>query len=482
MKILSRYILRMHATPFIFAFTALTGFLLVQQVSRRIETLLGKGLPTSVIFEFFALTLPYLVAMTLSMAVLVSVLYAFGRMAEDKEITAIRAGGVSLWQILLPVLIGATAVGAVAFVFGDQILPRTNHRLRVLMTDIARTRPTFSLKEHAINQVGLRRRYYLRAAQINQSTYWMKDVALYDLAEARSARVIYADSGFLGFTPNQEDLQLWLYASTIHEFDREDPRMFQTSDADQQVLIIRGIGSDFVRREDDNYRGDREMGTCQLDSVVHVASSDEFVARRLQQAARQNSLRSLVGLPTVAPDTTVAPHRPSLYCRGAGALAAFLLPASLSAQTPLQDSALRRLNQHLNQPARQVLETGAIPTNLFNEWRVQNDRAGASKLRAANYAVELHKKYAIPAACVVFVLIGAPIALRFAGGGVGLVVAGSILVFGIYYIGLIAGESLANRLVVPPFWAMWSSNILFASLGIFLLWRTHRAGTARRAR
>ncbi len=488
MKILSRYLLKQHAIPFIFAFSALTGFLLINQVARRIESLLGKGLPWTVVAEFFMLTLPYLIAMTLSMAVLVSVLYAFTRMADDKEITAIRASGVSLWQILVPVLAGAAAVSVAAFVFTDQVLPRTNHRLRTLMTSIARASPTFSLKEHSINQVGQRRRYFLRAASIDQSTYRMRDVALYDLADSRSSRVVYADSGRLGYTPGQQDLQLKLYEARIHEFDRDETHMFQSSDVDEQILVIRGIGAEFVRAEEDNYRGDREMGTCQLDSVVRQADRERLMSELRAEAVRSNNLRSLVGLPVIEPDTTRRSRGPSLYCRATDALANWLGPKQLEAQEASQDerqmvdSTLKALAKQLNPRGRIALETSAVPPSNIGEFRALDDRARASRIRAANYRVEYYKKYAIPAACIVFVLIGVPIALRFSGGGVGLVVGASMLIFGIYYVGLIAGESLANRLVVPPFWAMWASNILFAVAGITALWRTHLAGTAPRAK
>jgi lipopolysaccharide export system permease protein len=95
--------------------------------------------------------------------------------------------------------------------------------------------------------------------------------------------------------------------------------------------------------------------------------------------------------------------------------------------------------------------------------------------------VEAHKKLAIAAASIVFVLIGVPAALRFPRGGVGLVVGVSMTVFTIYYIGLIAGESLANRLIVPPFWAMWGTDIIFSIVGLLWIWRLQYYGT-RRAR
>ncbi len=489
MKILSRYLLKQHAVPFLFAFSALTGFLLINQVARRIESLLGKGLPWTVIAEFFMLTLPYLIAMTLSMAVLVSVLYAFSRMADDKEITAIRASGVSLMQMVTPILLAATLVAALAFLFGDQVLPRTNHRLRTLMTSIARASPTFSLKEHTINQVGQRRRYFLRAASIDQSTYRMRDVALYDLADSRSTRIVYADSGYLEYTPGQQDLQLHLYDADIHEFDRDETHMFQTSDADQQIMIIRGIGAEFVRAEEDNYRGDREMGTCQLDSVVRVAKHDLRLSETKAEAARRNNLRTLVGLPALAPDTTFERGGRSLYCQGLQLLTGLFLPEELEAQDSVfqdgrrsMDSSVRALTRKLSGPALLALEAGQLPPNNLGEFRALDDRARAARIRAANYQVEYHKKYAIPAACIVFVLIGIPIALRFPGGGVGLVVGASMAIFGVYYVGLIAGEDLANRLIFPPFLAMWMSNLVFAVIGVFALWRIHRAGTAKAQR
>ena len=65
--------------------------------------------------------------------------------------------------------------------------------------------------------------------------------------------------------------------------------------------------------------------------------------------------------------------------------------------------------------------------------------------------VEIEKKFAIAAACVIFVLLGAPVALRFPRGGVGLTIGVSLGVFGLYYVGLVAGEALARANLVPPF-------------------------------
>ena len=96
------------------------------------------------------------------------------------------------------------------------------------------------------------------------------------------------------------------------------------------------------------------------------------------------------------------------------------------------------------------------------------------------YAVEIHKKFALAVACFVFVLLGAPIALRFPRGGVGLVIGVSLVVFAFYYICLIAGETMADKGYLPPAIAMWAANVVFAGVGLLLLARMGReAGSAR---
>src|SRR6267378_6605063 len=140
-RILSRYILRQHVPPLGFALAALTCAMLVNQVAKQFGNLVGKGLPWGVIFEVFVLTIPFTVAMTLPMAVLVAVLYAFSRLAAENEITAMKASGVGMRSVLMPVMLGGLAMSLVMLVFNDQVLPRANHRLAVLTLDIFRTKP-----------------------------------------------------------------------------------------------------------------------------------------------------------------------------------------------------------------------------------------------------------------------------------------------------------------------------------------------------
>jgi lipopolysaccharide export LptBFGC system permease protein LptF len=101
----------------------------------------------------------------------------------------------------------------------------------------------------------------------------------------------------------------------------------------------------------------------------------------------------------------------------------------------------------------------------------RTDAGPNAATRAAAYEVEIHKKFALAAACVVLALAGAAIPLRFPRGGLGLVIGASGVVFSGYYVSLIAGESLADRLVISPFLAMWMTNALLLAIVLLLVWR-----------
>jgi lipopolysaccharide export system permease protein len=87
------------------------------------------------------------------------------------------------------------------------------------------------------------------------------------------------------------------------------------------------------------------------------------------------------------------------------------------------------------------------------------------------YKVEIHKKYSIPVACIVFVLIGLPLGIMSKRGGFGMAATLSMGFFLLYWAFLIGGEKLADRNILSPFWGMWSANILLTILGIYLIIR-----------
>ena len=85
-----------------------------------------------------------------------------------------------------------------------------------------------------------------------------------------------------------------------------------------------------------------------------------------------------------------------------------------------------------------------------------------------SYRVELHKKFSIPFACIVFILIGAPLGIISKKGGLGTSVSISLLFFVIYWAFLIGGEELADRGLLSPPLSMWLPNIVLGIVGIYL--------------
>jgi lipopolysaccharide export system permease protein len=486
-RILSRYILRQHVAPLGFALAALTCAMLVNQVAKQFGNLVGKGLPWGVILEVFVLTIPFIVAMTLPMAVLVAVLYAFSHLAADNEVTAMKASGVSVGRLLAPVLGGATLIGLVAFLWNDQLLPWSNHRLRTLLVDIQRKKPTFQLKEQVINEV-VPGQFFLRAARIDPATNNLKDVTIYDLEDAERRRIISADSGRMAYNPGGTDLYLTLLDGEIQEVKRTSPAQFNRTFYHTNRIKVAGIDNGFVKTEgEDTYRGDREMTICGMSQVVAQAEQDAQRARRDARDAVAGDLRRLVRMvpyttPAAAagaapvttlpaadapgfapPNPNAARAAPGLYCRALKSVAGWILPTEAqAAQVPAQ---------------RPPPQGPTIPLVTPGATAAVEQRVRAAQQRAAIYQVEIHKKLAISAACVIFALLGVPVAIRFPRGGVGLVIGTSLAVFSVYYVGLIGGEELGDRLVVSPFLAMWTPNIIFAAVGLALLWVVRREGS-----
>src|SRR5829696_3218654 len=263
-KIISKYILREHVGPFVFALTALTSLMILNFVSRQFGELVGKGLPSSVIGEFFALSVPFTVALTLPMSVLVAVLYAFSRLAAENEVTALKATGVSPWRLVTPALIWGFLMSVFLLAFNDQVLPRANFRLKTLQDDIAQTKPTFLLKPQVINAVQ-EGKLYLKAGRIDQSNGEMREVVIYDLADPTRRRTIYADSGLIQMASNQKDLDLELYDGEMQTVATDKPGQLDRLFFDDDRIKIRDVTGQFDREKGDTLaRGDRELSVCAM--------------------------------------------------------------------------------------------------------------------------------------------------------------------------------------------------------------------------
>jgi lipopolysaccharide export system permease protein len=514
LRLLNRYFLRQLVSPFLFSLAALTGFMLISQVAKKFGALVGKGLPWSVITEVFVLSLPFIVAMTLPMAVLLAVLYTFSHLAADNEITAMRANGISVYQILAPVLVWGVCMAAFNLAFVDQVLPRSNARLRSLLIDIGRKKAAFGLREQVINEVPPSK-YFIRASRIDAATGRLRGITIYDVGGEASRRIIYADSGSMAYAEGQTDLSLRLFDGSIHQYRPAEPTRFQLTYFSVNDIRVKNVYDELQRNTSESIRGDREMSTCEMLSVVRESKQEQIEARRERTELIRRDLRVLLALPQLPP---TQPYKPDStkggYCNWLKSVERLVLPGTAEAQAPAQvqeparipKAARVRKSARVQKPARiqapaqakapapniqapgggtqlsklPVGSKGKLKLSNWSEVASAADRVREADLRADRYAVEVHKKWAISMACITFVILGIVMALRFPRGGIGLVIGGGLLVFSIHYIGLTAGESLADRGHVAPWLAMWAPNIALTIIGVLgLFWVSRESGSTR---
>jgi lipopolysaccharide export system permease protein len=436
MKILTRYLLRAHIGPFLFAFLALTGVVLINTLARRLADLAGKGLPMRVILEFFVLALPATVALTFPMAVLVSILYTFSHFTAENEITAMKASGLDLKRLLLPLLVVAGILTGVMIWFNDRVLPEANHRWSQLFVDIARKTPTLILQAQTINRIspstGGSQTYYLRAARVDPATNRLFDVSIYDVSNPSVLRTIYADSGRALFNASRTDLVMRLYDGHMREITMDDPATFRRMAFKEQVFGIPGVGTTLPNGERGNaFRGDREMTVGMLQARIDTL--------RKERGDLHRRMRTLMGA--------------DLNYALSGGTRPFQADDDTTKPPPLPPS---------------FEESGVRVRTRRTADELESVRIRSAELdqQVREYQVEVHKKYSIAVASLVFVILGAPLALRFGGAGIGMVIAASMIIFSLYYVGLIGGESLAGRGIVTPLVAMWVVNALMTVLGL----------------
>jgi lipopolysaccharide export system permease protein len=436
MRILRNYILRQHLVPFLLGFGVVTFILEMDVMFDYLDLIVNRGVAAGVVLQLFLLSLGYIVALSVPCAVLVAVLMTFGRLSQDNEITALRASGVNLASVLTGPLAASLVVAAGLTVFNNYVLPETNHAFAGLLVDISRMRPTVKLQEGVfVNDFP---GYNLLVQRVNGRTSEMRGITIYQTNPNGPPTTILAKKGTLSYTPDGGTAVLELKDGEIHEIPIEDAhdgaRKYRRLVFKTHVLYIAGVGG-MLQRTLGNARSDREMSAASL-----IAERAKFQDQYRRERTHRVERLQMLGL-TEDDFRRFAPDQ----------------PAWLTAMT----STLRWMTRRRD-PFEQLGERSAAVRNEIEMWAIERD---ALMRRMATLSVEIHKKFSLPAACFVFVLVGAPLGMRVrrAGPAVAFV---SVLFFLFYYMCLVGGEELANRLLLPPWLAMWLANLVIGWFGV----------------
>lgn len=421
------YILKNHATPFIFSAATLMGIFLLQFLMKAADKLVGKGLDFIVIFELIAYNLAWMVVLVIPMAVLVATLMAFGTMSQNNEVTVMKSSGVSLYKMMLGPFLASIVVAGLLISFNNDVLPDANHQAKILMFEISQKKPTLSIEPGIFSQEVNNTAILVR--DIDRKTGMMTQITLYDYSDPSKINIVTAESGKLYFTADMTKLIMDLHNGEIHETDQKENGLYRkllfsrhkiTMNADQFSIQSSGIGS---------HRGDREL------------SAEDMWGR----------VDSLIAL------------RNSYFSMFMAEVNRYFIGDSLEKRRPAKtdDSAPPDFR---NMITRLQAQKNLI---ISSSMRVDMMQGEADK-----YLVEIHKKYSIPVACIIFILLGSPLGIMTRKGGFGMAASISLFFFLIYWAFLIGGEKLADRGLVTPLWGMWSANLLMGILGIFLTNKT----------
>ena len=431
--ILVRYVLKELIGPFLASLFGITFLFVVDFLVKILDNVLSKGLPASTVIEIFVLNLAWMLSLSIPMAVLVASLMTFGRMSGDQEITAVKAAGVSPLSLMRPVLLVALLLSVLMVVFNNWVLPEANHRSVELMNAVSRKKPhVFIDAGRLITQFPGVQLWVNRIDPVSGTLY---GIQIFEMEKKGAPRIVYADSASMDYVDNGATLMLRLRSGETHLVDPDDEDNYFRIRFFSQDLAMQNV-DDRLERRSRSYRSDREMPVEMMWDVVMDARAKydsalvQAKTRRLPTFARIRDL--------VASDSTIPEN---------------------ATDVPVIDSlqfvqGLRKIR---------VQEIAALRSTE----RVWGRLEGELK-RSAQYMVEIHKKFSTAFACFVFVLIGAPLGIMARKGGIGTGILYSLAFFVIYWICLIGGENLADRLVISPELAMWISNVIIGVIGVLL--------------
>ncbi|MDP7513036.1 MAG: LptF/LptG family permease [Candidatus Marinimicrobia bacterium] len=431
MRLLPRYIVRELILPFIFALGIIVFILFINFFLRAVDRFLGKGLDLFTILEYLFLNLAWIVALAVPMAVLIATLMAFGRLSEDNEINALRSSGISFLTILQPALLFGSAVCLMLIFFNTLILPEMNFHARLLAGDIRKMRPGMDIEPgHFIDNIP---DYSMIIRSKNGNL--MEDVRIFSKESKEVQTSIYSETGELSTL--DDAIILTLYDGEIHELDLENFSNYRRINFKKHIITIPADDLMLNRRDTAN-RSDREMTLGLMQE-----KKTKYAERKINVEERlQNTINKVTGL-EILPENFADAQKMLNYYK-----------EEIKQDTSITAAQLRLKERRIRSLERQAK----------NEYRL----IGSYIKNGNKYAVEIHKKFSLPIACILFVLVGAPLGTLSQKGGFAVAIMLGFGFFLIYYIFLIGGEEMADRNIVTPMIGMWTPNVILAFFGGYL--------------
>ncbi len=447
MKKLDQFILKSFVGPFLAILGIVTFILVMQFLWLYIDELVGKGLELKVILEFLMWGSCQVLPLAIPLATLLSSMMTLGDMGEKFELTAIKASGISLARVLLPMTIVSIFISIGAFYIGDRLVPYSINQIYTMRDDIGRTKSEIKIPTGTFYD-GIEG-YILRVEKRDKATGMMYHIQVYDHTTGKgNTRITVADSGIIKMSKAKDYLTFQLFDGV--NYQEENRRKYRDTSLalnriqfhNQEMVIPL---ENYAFQHSDSARYGEQVRSMNLNALEHGHDSlmnlvNEGTRRHVEEFRKQ----SYIG------------YRSQLDSNWRAEGTALLDPPSdarWKSMTDKQrglDNAANAAKQYENVARGQTLESYDYTHLIYRT------------------DVEIWKKYAQALACLLLFFIGAPIGALIKKGGLGTPAIISLLFFVLYWVIDITGERLASNGATTAFIGKFISAFVLAPIGIFL--------------
>ncbi len=463
MKIKQLYIflLKTFMPLFFMTFGICLFIVLMQFLWKYVDDMVGKGLEIKVLIEMFFYAALHFVPMALPLAILLASLMTFGNLGEQLELLAMKSAGISLPHIMKPFIVILSVIAIGAFFYQNNIIPLSQVKMWTLLSSIKAKSPELEIPESTFhNQIA----GYSIYVKKKDKDGLLRQLMIYDYSEGfNNAQVIVADSGRLKVSTNKQFLILSLFEGKRFKNLNDQGSIrargvvavpYQKESFKTREILIR-FDSEF-HRADESIMQDRYVGKnltdlqSSIDSMtVHLDSIKEMNAQAIYSRSYKNELQNMASVETT--NLFIDSLRGKATALDFDSLCHTMLPGR-------QLSILRQTKNELEMMKADYDFKAAVLASDEKEMR--------------RHHTEMHKKFTLSFACLIFFFIGAPLGAIIRKGGLGMPVVISIFLFIFYYVIDNIGFKMASNGMWLPWQGMWLSSAVLLPLGIFL---THKA-------
>ncbi len=419
----------------------------MQFLWKYVDDLVGKGLEWQMIGRLLFYASSTFVPMALPLAILLSSLMTFGNLGEHYELVAMKAAGISLKKIMLPLVILSIVISISAFYFSNNVLPGANLKFQSLLYDIRKQKLAFNIKE-GIFYNGLNN-YTIRIGKKDKDGIHIEDVMIYNHSKKMgNIDVTIAKTGKMESTADGRYIIFTLYNGYSYQ-EKVDVKGYRISRPFQRTKF-----KEEYRRFD--------LKEFELNHTDDDLFKDHYLMLNMDQLKKSiDSLSNLISKEQVKFSTAYLKNH-KLYSKIDTTIKIDTLkPLKADFLSNFDNSEKQKITDYAINSAQIARNNVKYHTDLFIK---KNEKI-------IKHWVVWHKKFTLSFACFVLFFIGAPLGAIIRKGGLGLPVVISVLFFILFHITSITGEKYAKALVLDPAVGMWISSAVLLPIGIFLTYK-----------